>query len=76
MALGLAGDKLIVEMQSGMPTELPFFDSLSELVKFSLVHLPYDGATRVTMPKEVECRLDDLAAGCDVQSSSTVVEQP
>jgi WD40 repeat protein len=54
--LELEGDRLIVKGRSGSHSS-PFFDDLSELMRFSIDHLPRDGGNRVQLSKEVQCRV-------------------
>ena len=60
----VAGDRLMVETKSGAQSEWPFFDSLDKLIAYAKSHLPYDRAQPITLPKEIECRIDEGVEGC------------
>jgi WD40 repeat protein len=75
-SIKLAGDRLVIETQSGARSEWPFFDSLEALVEFAHAHLPYDGAERVKLPEEILCRIDDRSAGCNARSMLSLPEGP
>ncbi len=68
----LAGDRLIVATRSGARTEWPFFDNLDALIDYALSRLPYERASRVTLPKDLLCRVDDRAEGCKEMMPSFV----
>ena len=70
----LAGDKLIVETRTGGRTQWPFFDNLNALIDYTLSRLPYDRVRRITLPKDLLCRIDDHAEGCEAQAMSSFVE--
>jgi WD40 repeat protein len=63
----LAGNRLVVKTKSGAQSEWPFFDSLDELIAYAKAHLPYDGAQPITLPKDIECRIDERVEGCGAQ---------
>jgi WD40 repeat protein len=72
----LTGDRLVVGTKSGTQSEWPFFDSLGELIAYAKAHLPYDRAQPVTLPKEVECRIDERVEGCRAQFMLSFSEAP
>ncbi len=76
VSVRLAGDRLIVETRSGARTQWPFFDNLNALIDHTLSRLPYDRVRRITLPKDLLCRIDDHAEGCDAQAMSSFVELP
>ena len=63
-SLKLAGDRLVVKTKSGAQSEWPFFDSLDKLIAYAKNQLPYDGAQPITLPKDIECRIDERVEGC------------
>jgi hypothetical protein len=69
--LRLDGDRLIVGTRSGARVQWPFFDSLGAVIRFSLDQLPFEGGSRVTMPKDVSCRINDRESGCVPESVPT-----
>jgi WD40 repeat protein len=64
VSVKLAGDRLVVETKSRDQSEWPFFDSLDKLIDYAKNHLPYDGAQQITLPKDIECRIDESVEGC------------
>jgi WD40 repeat protein len=75
-SIGLAGDRLVVETRSGARSEWPFFDNLDALIDYALVRLPYDRIRRIALPKDLLCRIDDHAEGCDAHAMLSSVELP
>ncbi len=75
-SIKLAGARLIVETRSGARTEWPFFDNLDALIDYALSRLPYERVRRITLPKDLLCRIDDHAEGCKAQAISSFVELP
>jgi WD40 repeat protein len=64
----LAGDRLVVVTKSGARSEWPFFDSLHDLVAYANARLPSDRGHPLTLPKEIECRIDDRSERCRAES--------
>jgi WD40 repeat protein len=67
VGLTLEGNRLVVRRRSGSDTEWPFFDSLDELIAYSLDHLPFAGTAPLKLPHEVRCRISDKTENCEAE---------
>ena len=76
VSVKLAGDRLVVMTKSGARSEWPFFDSLHDLIAYANARLPSDRGRPVTLPKDIECRIDDRSEGCRAQSMLSFFEAP